>query len=221
MSSIIKDYEYDIFISYRQNDNKYDKWVTEFVSNLKKELEATIKEKISIYLDENPDDGLLETHNVDKSLLNKLKSLIFIPVLSQTYCDPYSYAWQHEFLAFNKMSREDEFTKDIRLRTGNITGRILPIKIHDLDPDDLQLLEDELGTQIRAIDFIYKEPGVNRPLRPDDNEDKNLNKTRYRNQVNKVANSIKEILISIRNPGKMTMPISGDIRAGIFQRWYL
>jgi TolB-like protein/cytochrome c-type biogenesis protein CcmH/NrfG len=213
MSSIIKDYEYDIFISYRQNDNKYDKWVTEFVSNLKKELEATIKEKISIYLDENPDDGLLETHNVDKSLLNKLKSLIFIPVLSQTYCDPYSYAWQHEFLAFNKMSREDEFTKDIRLRTGNITGRILPIKIHDLDPDDLQLLQDELGTQIRAIDFIYKEPGVNRPLRPDDNEDKNLNKTRYRNQVNKVANSIKEILISIRNPGKMTMQISGDIPA--------
>jgi len=210
MSSIIKDYEYDIFISYRQNDNKYDKWVTEFVSNLKKELEATIKEKISIYLDENPDDGLLETHNVDKSLLNKLKSLIFIPVLSQTYCDPYSYAWQHEFLAFNKMSREDEFTKDIRLRTGNITGRILPIKIHDLDPDDLQLLHDELGTQIRAIDFIYKEPGVNRPLRPDDNEDKNLNKTRYRNQVNKVANSIKEILISIRNPGKITMQISGD-----------
>jgi TolB-like protein/Tfp pilus assembly protein PilF len=211
MSSIIKDYEYDIFISYRQNDNKYDKWVTEFVSNLEKELEATIKDKISIYLDENPVDGLLETHNIDKSLSNKLKSLILIPILSQTYCDPNSYAWQYEFLAFNKMSRADEFSKDIRLRDGNVTGRILPIKIHDLDPDDLKLLHDELGTQIRAIDFIYREPGVNRPLRPEDNEDKNLNKTRYRNQVNKVANSIKEILISLRNPDKIRIQVPNEI----------
>jgi hypothetical protein len=40
MSSIIPGYEYDIFISYRQKDNKYDGWVTEFVDNLKKELET-------------------------------------------------------------------------------------------------------------------------------------------------------------------------------------
>jgi hypothetical protein len=45
MSSIIEGYNYDIFISYRQKDNKYDGWVTEFVENLKKELEATFKEK--------------------------------------------------------------------------------------------------------------------------------------------------------------------------------
>jgi hypothetical protein len=41
MASLIPGYEYDIFISYRQKDNKYDGWVTEFVDNLKKELEAT------------------------------------------------------------------------------------------------------------------------------------------------------------------------------------
>ena len=28
MSSIIPDYEYDIFISYRQKDNKGDRWVS-------------------------------------------------------------------------------------------------------------------------------------------------------------------------------------------------
>ncbi len=59
MASIIPGYEYDIFISYRQKDNKYDGWVTEFVDNLKKELEATFKEDISIYFDENPHDGIL------------------------------------------------------------------------------------------------------------------------------------------------------------------
>jgi len=37
MASIIPEYYYDIFISYRQNDNKYDGWVTEFVDNLNKE----------------------------------------------------------------------------------------------------------------------------------------------------------------------------------------
>ncbi len=36
MSSIIEGYNYDIFISYRQKDNKYDGWVTTFVDNLKK-----------------------------------------------------------------------------------------------------------------------------------------------------------------------------------------
>jgi len=45
MASIIEGYSYDVFISYRQKDNKYDGWVTEFVDNLKKELEATFKKK--------------------------------------------------------------------------------------------------------------------------------------------------------------------------------
>jgi len=96
----MKGYEYDEFTSYRQNDNKNDCWVTEFVANLKKELESTIKTKITIYTDENPYDGLLENHNVDKSLSTKLRSVIFIPALSQTFCDPGSYAWQNEFLPF-------------------------------------------------------------------------------------------------------------------------
>jgi TolB-like protein len=108
------------------------------------------------------------------------------------------------------MSKKDHFSKDIKLRNGNVTGRILPIKIHDLDADDLILLNEELGSPLRAIDFVYKEPGVNRPLRPDDNEDKNLNKTRYRNQVNKVANSIKEILYSIQNPEKQSISASDE-----------
>jgi len=84
MSGILQGYEYDIFISYRQKDNKYDGWVTEFVNNLRKELEATFKEEISIYFDENPQDGILETYDVDKSLEGKLRCLIFIPIISQT-----------------------------------------------------------------------------------------------------------------------------------------
>jgi hypothetical protein len=107
MSSIIEGYNYDIFISYRQKDNKHDGWVTKFVDNLKGELEATFKEDISVYFDENPHDRLQETHNVDKSLEGKLKCLIFIPILSQTYCDPNSYAWQYEFLAFLRMAEKD------------------------------------------------------------------------------------------------------------------
>ena len=38
MASLIQGYTYDIFISYRQKDNKYDGWVTEFVDNLKREI---------------------------------------------------------------------------------------------------------------------------------------------------------------------------------------
>jgi len=41
MASIIPDYEYDIFISYRHNDNRSG-WVTEFVSALQDELASTL-----------------------------------------------------------------------------------------------------------------------------------------------------------------------------------
>src|SRR5664280_2607823 len=198
MASIIPGYEYDIFISYRQNDNRSG-WVTEFVSALQEELAATLKEPVSVYFDTNPHDGLLETHNVDKSLEGKLKCLILTPIISQTYCDPKSFAWQYEFIAFNKIAKEDRFGRDIKLSSGNITSRILPIKIHDLDPEDKTLLENELGGILRSIDFIYKSSGVNRPLRAnEDHPQDNLNKTYYRDQINKVANAVKEIITAIK-----------------------
>jgi tetratricopeptide (TPR) repeat protein len=197
MASIIPGYEYDIFISYRQKDNKYDGWVTEFVDNLKKEIEATFKEDISIYFDENPNDGLLEIHNVDKSLENKLKSLIFIPIISQTYVDPKSFAWQNEFVAFNKMASQDQFGRDIKLASGNVCSRIIPIKIRDLDVSDTELFENEIGCRLRSIEFIFHSAGVSRPLKPSDNPDKNLNKTFYRDQINKVANAVKDVIYGI------------------------
>src|SRR5260221_13527373 len=145
MRSLITGYENDIFISYRQKDNKYDGWVTEFVVNLKKELQATFKEDISIYFDQNQHDGLLESHDVDKSLSSKIKSLVLIPILSQTYCDSQCFAWQSEFVPFLKMAGDDQFGQDITLSSGNVASRILPIRIHDLDQADTKLLEDELN----------------------------------------------------------------------------
>ena len=139
MASILPGFEYGIFISYRHNDN-LDGWVTDFVNSLEKELKGTLKDSIAIYFDKNPHDGLLETHSVDKSLEGKLKCLIFIPIISQTYCDPKSFAWQHEFCAFNKLVKEDQFGRDIKLSNGNVASRILPIKIHDLDVEDLSLI---------------------------------------------------------------------------------
>ena len=84
MPSILPGYEYDIFISYRQKDNKYDGWVTEFVENLKKELEATFKEEISVYFDINPHDGLLETHDVDEE--EEEEELFEIEIDDKLYC---------------------------------------------------------------------------------------------------------------------------------------
>ncbi len=201
MASLIPGYEYDIFISYRQKDNKHDCWVTKFVENLKGEIEATFKEDISIYFDENPHDRLQETHDVDKSLKGKLKCLIFIPILSQTYCDPNSYAWQYEFLAFNIFTINDRFGRNIRLRNGNFASRILPIRIHDLEQEDIKLFENETGGVLRAMDFVFKtSSGVNRPLKyNEDHPLDNLNKTYYGDQINKVANAIKEIIQGIKS----------------------
>ena len=43
MASTIPGYEYDIFISYRQKDNKGDNWVTEFVSISQQNLNLPLK----------------------------------------------------------------------------------------------------------------------------------------------------------------------------------
>jgi tetratricopeptide (TPR) repeat protein len=200
MSSIIEGYSYDIFISYRQKDNKGDKWVSKFVEALKTELEATFKEDVSVYFDENPHDRLQETHNVDKSLEGKLKCLIFVPILSQTYCDPNSYAWQYEFLAFLRLAEQDRFGKDIKLRSGNVASRILPIRIHDLETEDVKLFEKETDCVLRAMDFVFKTAsGVNRPLKAnEDHPQDNLNKTFYSDQINKVAHAIKEIILGMK-----------------------
>ena len=107
MASIIPGYEFDVFISYRQKDNKYDGWVTEFVDYLKHELGATFKEEVNVYFDFNQQDVLLETHDVDASMKDKLKCLVFIPVISRTYCDIKSYAWENEFKAFIELASQD------------------------------------------------------------------------------------------------------------------
>jgi len=151
MASLIPGYTYDIFISYRQKDNKGDKWVSEFVDALKTELESTFKEEISVYLDINLHDGLLETHDVDASLKEKLKCLVFIPVISRTYCDPKSFAWEHEFRAFVEQASKDQFGLKISLHSGNVASRVLPVQIHDLDDEDYKLCEGILEGKLRGV----------------------------------------------------------------------
>ena len=200
MPSTIPGYEYDIFISYRQKDNFDDGWVTGFIQKMRKELEATFKEEIFIYTDENDYDGIREIHHVKDSLASKLKSVIFMPIVAQTYCDPDCYAWKNEFLEFKRIASADPLGLKIKLPNGNVISRVVPIRIHELDQLDQALLENELGAPVRSIDFIFKGQGVNRPLR--ENEDHpadNQYKLYYRDQINKVANVIKEVVLSLKS----------------------
>jgi tetratricopeptide (TPR) repeat protein len=159
-----------------------------------------MKDDFSIYFDENPRDGLLETHDVDASLREKLKCLIFIPIISKTYCDTRSFAWAHEFTPFVEMASKDRFGLRIKLEGGNIACRVLPVRIHEINPSDHKICEEALGGMLRPIDFIYNSPGVNRPLiKNEDHPHDNLNKIYYRDQVNKVANAIDEIIRSLKS----------------------
>lgn len=73
MASIIPGYAYDIFISYRQKDNKHDGWVSEFVKNLKGELESTFKEA----------DGVMDAILLHLSKIKELR------VMSRTSVEQY------------------------------------------------------------------------------------------------------------------------------------
>lgn len=206
MASIVPGFEYDIFISYRQKDNLGSHWVSEFVEALKTELESTLKEEISVYFDINPHYGILETYDVDASLKEKLKCLIFIPVISRTYCDPRSFAWEHEFKAFVEMASKDQFGLKVKLPNGNVASRVLPVKIYDLRPDEIAKCESLIQGFLRGIEFVYKEPGINRPLKTDDDEKNNLNKTKYRNQINKLGNAIGDLIEG------MLLPRAGEVQ---------
>jgi TolB-like protein len=201
MASLIPGYEYDIFISYRHKDNKYDGWVTEFVTYFKKELESTFKEKVSIYFDEDQQDGLHETDDVDDSLREKIKCLVFIPIVSRTFCDPASFAWKNELLSFLDFAKRDPFGLKIKVPNGNVSSRILPVRTHDLDCDDVELFEHTVGGSMRPIDFVFNSAGVNRPLRAhEDDPRENQNHRCYRDQINKLANAVRVIITSMRCP---------------------
>ncbi len=193
-ASIIPDYDYDIHISYRFNDNKYDGWISELVEKLNQELSATLKDKLSIFFDKNAEDkreSILPGH--------KIKSLIFIPIISQTYCDINSPVWEKEFRVFQEETRNDNLGTAIKLPNGNSASRVIPVRIHELDMEDVKLLESELPGGLRSIDFIYREDGVNRPLRPmDDERQVDPLRPMYRNQINKLANVIKEVISGIK-----------------------
>ena len=94
---------------------------------------------------------------------------------------------------------------------GNVASRILPVKIHDLDAEDKALLENELGGVLRSIDFIYKASGVNRPLKPKDERAENLNHIYYRDQINKVANAVKEIITAIKKHDQQDGKVSKEV----------
>ena len=199
MAASIPAFEYDIFISYRHNDNQFDGWVTEFVAHLKDELRATVKGELRIYFDGDRTDGLGETHQVDASLGHRLRSLILMPLLSLTYCDTERFSWQHEFLPFQQLASTDALGLNLPLASGNVGSRILPLRIHNLDADDVRLLEQTMGGPLRSIDFVYQELGVNRPLRPKDDElPRPPGGLLYRNQINKVANAVKELVLAAR-----------------------
>lgn len=202
-ASIILEFDYDIHISYRHNDNKYDGWVTEFVEKLNQELGATIKDRLTVFFDNSPE----ERRETAQSGGQKINALLFIPVISQTYCDTASPVWKNEFWVFQEEIKQDSLGSMIRLPAGNTVSRVLPVKIHDIDTDDVRLLESELSGGLRSIDFIYREEGVNRPLRPmDDEKQASATRPMYRNQINKLANAIKEIIAGIKLLQKGSAP---------------
>ena len=59
---------------------------------------------------------------------------------------------------------KDQFGLKVKLPNGNVASRVLPVRIHDLDNADIKLCESVLGGVLRGVEFIYKSPGVNRPL---------------------------------------------------------
>ena len=156
MRSLLPGREYEIFISYRKKENKCEREVCEFVKDLKTGFESTFKEEISVYFDINPRDGLLETPDAGDSHKEKLKCVVFNPIISRTYCDPNSFEREHEFKAFVKQASGGQFVLKVKLPDGNVAGRVLPIRIHKLDAEDNELCGSVTGSFLKGIEFLKR-----------------------------------------------------------------
>lgn len=187
MAALLPDFEYDIFVSYRHNDKE---WVADFIPRLQDALGTVIKDKLNIYYDADPKDGLGDTYQVKASLDHRvLNSIILLSVISLTYCDTQKYSWGSEFLPFLEQAKANHLGLELTLPNGgNVVSRVLPLRIHNLEPEDTQLLERTLGGFLRSIDFVREGLGINRPLRAKDDD------SFYSDQISKVANAIKELL---------------------------
>lgn len=152
---------------------------------------------------------------MDESLKEKLKCLVFIPIISCTYCNPKSFTWEHEFKAFVEQASNDQFGLKVKLPNGNVVSRVLPVQIHDLEDEDHKLCESVLEGVLRGIEFIYKEPGIDKPLAPDDDEKKNLNNTKYKLQIVKIAHAIKEIIAAINKQSQKPEEVSEEISRSV------
>ena len=149
---------------------------------------------------------------MDASLKEKLKCLIFIPIISRTYCDPKSFAWEHEFKEFVEQASQDQFGLKVNFRMAMWQTGYCLFEFMILNTADIKLCESILGGVLRGVDFIYKSAGVNRPLRAnEDHPHDNLNKTYYRDQINKVANAIEEIISSLASD----QPVTGKEKATV------
>ena len=197
--AVIPTYQNDIYVSYRHNDAILE-WVTEFAEKLQQELDATLKGKLNIYYDKQGVGGELDKEEFEQKRIKNLKSLIFIPIISHTYCNTKKHNWEKEFLEFKQMAASDELGLNIDSENDTSICRILPIKIHEVEKKDIQLLERELGDNIRSVDFIYEGlEGVTRPLRSKDDEMAFSRSTLlYRNQINKTANIVSSLIKNIK-----------------------
>ena len=118
----------------------------------------------------------LETHDVDASLKEKLKCLIFIPIISRTYCDPKSFAWEHEFKAFVEQASKDQFGLKVKLPNGNVASRVLPVRIHDLDNTILNYVNQFLEEFYGELNLFIKNQELIDHYTIMIDEKKNLNK---------------------------------------------
>jgi len=144
-----------------------DGW-SEFVDNLKRELDSMFKDEVSVYFDINPSDYLLESYDVDASVKDKLKCLIFIPIISRTYCDTKAFAWSNEL-------------KHLLIRPPVIVGFKVSFQVQchkqsTANPNpwlrSVRFKAFWIGSRrtYEIHDFVYKENCVNRQLRSKDDD---------------------------------------------------
>ena len=208
MSLLTLDFKHDIYISYRRNQQIFE-WTKEFVNILKTEVEQILKESISIFFE----------NGLDYSPEN-VNSTLFIPIISNSYCDANKDNWKNELQYFKNSAVADSLGFLLPFKGEHLLSRILPIKINSISDAEYSILEGKTDGRLKSIDFIFDAiEGVSRPLRPNDDVTFKTGTLLYRNQIIKTANIIAELLLSAKNKLKGIDIQSENNKNTVFLAW--
>ena len=190
MPALIPGYDCDVFISYSQQDEGADAFVTHLSNHLYEEYKKSFNRELSVACEDISLRGKVKRPNNG----GRLKPVVLVPLVSNAYFNTDGGHWKNELELFKKEARQADSGIVIPLNGGRAAYRIVPVKIKEVEEDALADFNNTIGAEVPWVTWCYEASGELRTLLPGEKADA----LDYQTQIHKVAVAIEEAITGMR-----------------------